>query len=473
MSAGAAALGAAAKAAMAQSTVLQPPPLPASQDSTADSGRKIRFVSIGTGIRGCDLLRSARNVPTGVCVGAADLYETRHTAAREAYGADFPTTGDYRTLLDRKDVDAVLIATSDHLHRRVTLDAVAASKDVYCEKPMSHTVADGFAMVDAVQAGRRIFQAGSQRVSSILYEKARQIYASGRLGQVHFVDAQWNRNSPGGAWVYPIAPDASPQTIDWDRFIQDAPPHPFDPVRFFRWRLFDDYGSGLGGDLFVHLLSGMQVITGVNEPATRAYSSGGLYHYKDGRDFPDLLETIYDFPSADGGFQLHLHCNQNNADGDERLSFFGSTGTLVVTGNSVTFTPQNVTPQFESYGWNGMTKAQRQKGHRRMARGSSHPASALRSHRRNLHPAEGIRRHRRPHRQLLPRHRNPSACRRRRSLRQPRRHRLPPGQLLLLPPQCGHVGPGHQNHQKLRPRTFLRPAVSTFPALTSHWRTKP
>jgi hypothetical protein len=106
----------------------------------------------------------------------------------------------------------------------------------------------------------------------------------------------------------------------------------------------------------------MQVITGINAPAARAYSSGGLYHYKDGRDFPDLLETIYDYPSADGGFQLHLHCNQNNADGDERLSFFGSTGTLVVTGKSVTFTPQNVAPQFESYGWNGMTQAQRQKG---------------------------------------------------------------------------------------------------------------
>ncbi len=359
MSAGAAAIGAAAKAINAQSKMLQ---LPDPPQSAPASDRKIRFVSIGTGIRGCDLLRSARTVPTGVCVGAADLYETRHTAAKEAYGADIPTTGDYRTLLDRKDVDAVIIATSDHLHRRVTLDAVAAGKDVYCEKPMSHTVADGFAMVDAVQSGRRIFQAGSQRVSSILYEKARQIYASGRLGQVHFVDAQWNRNSPGGAWVYPIAPDASPKTIDWDRFIQDAPPHAFDPVRFFRWRLFADYGSGLGGDLFVHLLSGMQVITGINAPATRAYSSGGLYHFKDGRDFPDLLETIYDYPSADGGFQLHLHCNQNNADGDERLSFFGSTGTLVVTGRTVTFTPQNVTPQFEGYGWNGMTQAQRKQG---------------------------------------------------------------------------------------------------------------
>ena len=363
--------GAVAAGAVVKTTMLEPAALAA---QTAPS-RRIRFAIVGTGIRGCDLLRAARQVPTGICVGAADLYETRHQAAKEAWGGDIPTTRDYRVFLDSKDVDAVLVATSDHLHRRVTLDAVAAGKDVYCEKPMSHKVADGLAMVEAVEAGKRIFQAGSQRVSSILYAKARDIYASGRLGEVHSIDAQWNRNSPGGAWVYPIPADASPQTVDWDRFIQDAPPHPFDPVRFFRWRLFRDYGSGLGGDLFVHLLSGIQVITGINTVASRAYSSGGLYHYKDGRDFPDLLETVYDYPSANGGIQVHLHCNQNNNDADERISFFGSTGTMVVTGNSVTLTPQDVTPRFESYGWNGMTDAQRKQGMDEWR--AAHPAPPL------------------------------------------------------------------------------------------------
>lgn len=330
---------------------------------SAESGRKIRFVSIGTGIRGCDLLRAARQVPTGVCVGSADLYDMRHKAAPETYGAEFATTRDYRTLLDRKDVDAVLIATPDHQHRRITLDAIAAGKDVYCEKPMSHTVADGFAMADAVRAGKRIFQCGSQRVSSILYAKAREIYASGRLGEVHSIDAKWNRNTPGGAWVYPIPPDASPANVDWDAFLRDAPPHPFDPVRFFRWRLFSDYGEGLGGDLFVHLISGIQVITGINTPASRAYSSGGLYHYKDGRDFPDMIETIFDYPEApNGGLEVHLHCNQNNDDGEEGLSFFGSAGTMVMTGRTVTFTPQETSPRFESYGWGGMTEAQRKQG---------------------------------------------------------------------------------------------------------------
>jgi predicted dehydrogenase len=217
-------------------------------------------------------------------------------------------------------------------------------------------------MLEAVQAHKRIFQAGSQRVSSVLYAKAKDIYASGRLGEVHLIDAHINRNSPGGAWVYPIGDDASPATIDWKGFLVDAPDHVFDPKRFFRWRCFRDYGSGLGGDLFVHLLSGIQAVTGMNTPATRAYSSGGIYHFKDGRDFPDLLETVYDFPTANGVVQVHLHCNQNNNDGDEGLKFYGSTGTLVMTGSTVTFTPQDVRPKFESYGWHGMTEAQVAKG---------------------------------------------------------------------------------------------------------------
>jgi predicted dehydrogenase len=361
----------AAVSAAAQATVLNPTPLAAQIDPAAPP---IRFVIVGTGIRGTDLLKAARQVPTGTCVGAADLYTTRHQAAKEAWGADIPVTGDYRTLFDRKDVDAVLIATSDHLHRRVTLDAIAAGKDVYCEKPMSHSVADGAAMVDAVQSNKKIFQAGSQRVSSILYAKAREIYASGKLGEVHSIDAQWNRNSPGGAWIYPVPADASPQTVDWARFLQDAPPHAFDPVRFFRWRLYSDYSSGLGGDLFVHMLSGIFAITGLNSAPTRAMSSGGLYHYKDGREFPDFLETIYDYAGPDGPIQVHVHCNQNNNDNDERISFFGSTGTLVVTGSTVTFTPQNVTPRFESYGWNGMTEAQRRQGMEDWK--AAHPAPA-------------------------------------------------------------------------------------------------
>jgi len=346
LGAGTVAAGAAMKA-----TLLHP----ASLATETAPGEPVRFVSIGTGIRGCELLRSARKVPSGVCVGTADLYEMHRKAGLEAWGAQVPTSGDYRSLLDRKDVDAVIVATSDHLHRRVVLDAVAAGKDVYCEKPMSHNVADGLAMVDAVAAGKRIFAAGSQRVSNIVYKKAAEIYASGRLGEVHLIEGHSDRNSPSGAWVYPVPPDATAQTIDWDSFLRDAPQRPFDAARFFRWRCFADYGEGVAGDLYVHLISGIQCVTGINTIPSRAYSTGSLTHFNDGRDFPDLLATLYDYP----GVTVSLHCNQNN-DAGEPIIFCGSEATMTINGNTLTVTPQNTVPQPEGYGLNGWTAAAKQ-----------------------------------------------------------------------------------------------------------------
>jgi len=348
-------LGASAVAAasIANSVLLEAPTLAA--QTPAASGRKIRFVSIGTGIRGCDLLRSARKVTTGECVGTADLYTMHQKAGIEAYGSDVPTTRDYRTLLDRKDVDAVIVAVADFQHRRVVLDCLAAGKDVYCEKPMSHNVADGMAMVEAVQRGKRIFAAGSQRVSNIVYKKAAEIYASGRLGPVTLIEGHSDRNSPSGAWVYPIAPDASPETIDWTTWVRDAPSRPFDAARFFRWRCFADYGEGVGGDLFVHLISGIQCVSGINAIPTRAYSSGSLTHFNDGRDYPDLLATLYDYP----GVTVNLHCNQNNSAG-EPITFYGREATMVISGNTVTVTPQDTSPQPEGYALDGWAAASKQ-----------------------------------------------------------------------------------------------------------------
>jgi predicted dehydrogenase len=342
--------GAVAAGATVKATVLEPPTLAA--EGTGAAGRKIRFVSIGTGIRGCDLLRSARQVPTGECVGTADLYTMHQKAGQEAYGADIPTTRDYRSLLDRKDVDAVIVAVADHQHRRVVLDCVAAGKDVYCEKPMSHNVPDGLAMVEAVQKNKRIFQAGSQRASNIVYKKAAEIYKSGRLGEVTYVEAYTDRNSPSGAWVYPVAPDASPETIDWKTWLLDAQERPFDAERFFRWRCFADYGEGVAGDLYVHLLSGFQCVSGINAVPNRAYSTGSLTHFKDGRDFPDLLATLYDYP----GVAVKVHCNQNNASGESTV-FYGRQGTMEIAGNTVTVTPQDTSPQPEGYSLNGWTAA--------------------------------------------------------------------------------------------------------------------
>jgi predicted dehydrogenase len=335
-------------AGAAVNAILLEPKLLASPRPVAPSDT-VRFASIGTGVRGCELLQGTLRVPGIECVAVCDLYDSRHQAAQEAVKKQVPATRNYKEILDRKDVDAVIVAVTDHQHRKVVEDACAAGKDVYCEKPMSHTVEDGFAIVSAVEKNHRILQVGSQRVSSILYAKAKEIYDSGKLGEVYAVEAYWDRNSPSGAWVYPIPPDASEQTIDWNAFLDGAPKRPFDPVRFFRWRCFEDYGEGLAGDLFVHLISGIHFITGTNHAAQRAQSSGGLFHFKDGRDFPDLIETFYDYPN----FRMMLRCNLNN-DGGEFIGFYGTQGTLIIKDSTLSYTPQDTRPKPEDYsiyGW--------------------------------------------------------------------------------------------------------------------------
>ncbi|MBV9623670.1 MAG: Gfo/Idh/MocA family oxidoreductase [Acidobacteria bacterium] len=340
--------GAVAAGTSGKFTLLERKPLWASPRPVAASDR-VRFASIGTGVRGCELLEASLRVPGAECVAVADLYDSRHAAAQETIKKNVPATRNYKEILDRKDVDAVFIAVTDHQHRKVFEDACAAGKDIYCEKPMSHTLEDGFRMQSAAERANRIVQVGSQRVSSILYAKAKEIYDSGRLGQVCSIEAYWDRNGESGAWVYPIPPDASEQTIDWKAFLDGAPPRPFDPVRFFRWRCFQDYGEGLAGDLFVHLISGIHFITGTDTVAQRAQSSGGLFRWKDGRDFPDLIQTFYDYPN----FRVYVRCNLNN-EGGEFIGFYGTKGTLVIRNTTLTYTPQDTRPQPEAYsiyGW--------------------------------------------------------------------------------------------------------------------------
>jgi predicted dehydrogenase len=205
-------------------------------------------------------------------------------------------------------------------------------------------------MVDAARKGNRIVQIGSQRVSSIVYEKARELYSSGVLGEVFLIEGSSNRNSPSGAWVYPIPPDASEQTIDWNAFLAGAPQRPFDAARFFRWRCFADYGEGLAGDLFVHLLSGIHFIAGIDEVPQRAQTTGGLFRWKDGRDFPDVIETVYDYPS----FRVSLYCNLNNSNqGGEPIKFQGTKGTMEILNQTLTVTQQDITPKPETYSTKG------------------------------------------------------------------------------------------------------------------------
>src|ERR1039457_6986675 len=247
---------AAAGGLMAAKTILlDPRPLGAAQK--AASGKKLRFAIIGIGMEGSGVLGTAITLPNVECVGAADLYDGRHTLAKEITGnPSLPTSRRYQELLHRKDIDCILAAVPDHWHKRVVVDACNAGKDIYCEKPMSHTAGEGFEMVEAARKNNRIVQIGSQRVSSLLCAKARELYRNGAIGDVEMVELSLGRNSPNGAWVYPPPSDFTPQTMDWDAWWNDAPKIPIDAVRFARWRCWKEYGTGVGGDLMVHLLSG-------------------------------------------------------------------------------------------------------------------------------------------------------------------------------------------------------------------------
>ncbi|MCU1323553.1 MAG: oxidoreductase domain protein [Acidobacteriaceae bacterium] len=305
----------------------------------------IQLALIGAGGQGQGDTRTAITVPGVKLVAVADCYDGRLAHSKEVWGNDIVTARDYKEILARKDVDAVLIATPDHWHRQIAVDAMKAGKDVYCEKPMIHIYADGPAMIETAASTGRILQVGSQRVSSIIYAKAKELLASGAIGQLNMVTARWDRNSSIGAWNYSVPLDASPETCDWPRFLGSAPKVAFNAERFFQWRKWKDYGSGVAGDLFVHLFSGTHFITGSLGP-TRAMATGAIRFWKDGRDVPDVMLGLFDYPE---GFNLSLRVNfVNGGEESEGFLFTGTEGTMEIAGTTLTVsrTPREKEPGY-------------------------------------------------------------------------------------------------------------------------------
>ncbi len=300
----------------------------------------IQIALIGAGGMGTGDAEYAQNVPGVKLVAACDIYDGRLTRAKERWGSDIFTTRDYREVLSRKDIDAVIVATPDHWHSKITIDAMNAGKDVYCEKPMVQKVSQGKEVIAAQHKTKQILQIGSQYVSSVVFHKANELLKEGAIGELNLVEAWLDRNTALGAWQYSIPPDASPENVDWDRFLGSAPKRPFEPVRLFRWRNYSDYGTGVAGDLFVHLLSGLHVATGALGPR-RVLATGGLRYWRDGRDAADVMLALLDYPKTERHpeFSLALRVNlKSGGTNNESFGFryVGSEGVMTTTMAGIT-----------------------------------------------------------------------------------------------------------------------------------------
>lgn len=294
---------------------------------------RVRIATVGMGIIGFIDTTCALKVPGVELVAVADLYAGRRLHAKEIYGDRIDALVDYREILARKDVDAVLLCVPDHWHARMSIEAMKAGKAVYCEKPMVRGVEEGPGVILAQKETGAVFQVGSQFASSVVFAALRDVLTSGTIGKLHAVEARYNRNSALGAWQYSIPTDASPETVDWDRFLGDAPKRPFDADRFFRWRKYWDYGTAVAGDLFVHLLTAIHVATGSLGP-TRVAAMGGRRYWDDGREVYDLIMGLLDYPEtpAHPAFTLALQTDFEDGGGDNSLfRFVGSEGVVDVT----------------------------------------------------------------------------------------------------------------------------------------------
>ncbi len=308
--------------------------LPAASAYSAND--QVQVGVIGCGARSQELM-TALSAHSGVRITkVCDAYKGRVERTIEKTGA--AGVGNWRDILSDKSIDAVVIASPDHWHKTHVIEALRAGKDIYCEKPLTYTVEEGLEILKAARESGKILQVGSQGVSGESTIKARDMIQSGKLGKVTMIRAAYNRNTASGAWIYPIPPDASASTVDWNEFQGPARKHPFSLERFFRWRCYNDYSGGIATDLFVHLCTTIHFMMGVKMPS-RVMAMGQLYRWKESRDVPDTLNALLEYPE---GFAVNLSSTFNNeSSSGASFQFLGTEGSISL-GGGLRFEPENV-----------------------------------------------------------------------------------------------------------------------------------
>jgi len=310
--------------------------LAAGQLVKAAPSDRITVGHIGTGARGQELMQAVMANPGTEIVGVVDAYTGRVERAIDRTNGRAKAYATHHDLLVDKSIDAVVVATPDHWHMPIILEALRAGKDVYSEKPLTYRAAEGVAIIEAVRRSGRVLQVGSQGMSGRTQQTAKEWIRSGKLGKITLIRAAYNRNTSEGAWLYPIPPDASPKTVNWEMFLGPAPKVPFSLERFFRWRCYSDYSGGIATDLFVHLCTTIHYLMDARIPA-RAMAMGELYRWKESRNVPDTLNAILEYPE---GFAVSLSSTFNNEFSPQGgFQILGTEGTLVI-GDGVTFYPE-------------------------------------------------------------------------------------------------------------------------------------
>jgi predicted dehydrogenase len=303
-----------------------------SQGSSANE--TINVACIGTGGRCRKLMESLVKVPGVRIAAVCDVWDVHLAMAKQLADPRAITSKSYREILDRKDIDAVLIASPDHWHVPMTVDACVAGKDVYVEKPLTHDLSEGNSVIEAQNRYRRIVQVGMQQRSMPHLQKARELIQAGHLGEIHKVHLTWNRNQPRHK---ANQVDVDPATVNWSEFLGNARKQEFDPYRFRNWRWFWDFGGGILTDLMVHWMDVANWFCELDKPASAAtigdhFITAGLW------ETPDTVQTLIRFP--DRKIQVHFEGTFVNARSASMIEVMGRDATLYADRGGMTVTPE-------------------------------------------------------------------------------------------------------------------------------------